>query len=100
MQITRTDNSSTSVTLKITADTAELEPIKKHVLGHFAGKVSIPGFRGGTAPSSLLEKYVDQKALADEFMEHALNSLYRRAIEQEELRSVAAPRIELKKFVP
>jgi trigger factor len=33
-------------------------------------------------------------------MEHALNQLYGRAVDQEKLRTVAAPKIDVKKFVP
>ncbi len=100
MNVTRTDQSPTHVVLNITGEAAELEPIKNHTLSHFAGQVKVPGFREGTAPSQLLEKHVDQKALADEFIEHALNSLYGRAVAQENLRPVASPRVEIKKFVP
>lgn len=99
MQITRTNHSPTSVSLKISASAAELEPIKKHVLNHFSD-VKVPGFRAGKAPANLIEKNIDQRVFMDEFMEHALNELYRRAVEQESLRPVGQPNIELKKFVP
>jgi trigger factor len=38
--------------------------------------------------------------LLDEFMEHALNELYRRAIDQEQIKPIATPNVQLKKFVP
>ncbi|MBI2588687.1 trigger factor [Candidatus Saccharibacteria bacterium] len=100
MQVTRTDKSSTHVNLIISADQYDLTPIKNHVLGHFADKVKVPGFREGTAPAALVEKHVDQRALSDEFIEHALNQLYGKAIDQEKLRPAAKPEVQLKKFVP
>ncbi len=100
MTITKTDKSPTQVHLKVAADQQDLTPIKNHVLGHFAGKVKVPGFREGTAPTALLEKHIDQRALADEFIEHALNSLYGRVIDQEKLRPASKPEVHLKKFVP
>ena len=100
MQITRTNNSSTNVGLKIVADAKDLEPIKAHSLRHFASQVKIPGFRTGTAPLAVLEKHVDPKALTDEFLEHAMNELYRKAITQENLRPVGQPDVKLTKFVP
>lgn len=100
MQVTRTDNSPTEVTLKVTADEKDLAPIKTHVLTHFAGSVKVPGFRAGTAPSAILEKRIDQQALQNEFLEHAVNDLYRRAAVGEKLKPVASPNIQIKKFVP
>ncbi len=100
MQITRTDKSANGISLLIRADTADLTPIKNHVLGHFASKVKVPGFREGTAPAALVEKHVDQRALADEFIEHALNQLYTQAIDREKLRTASKPQVSIKKFVP
>lgn len=100
MQISKTFQTPTSVKLVITPAEAELAPIKRHVLGHFAKQVKIPGFRAGRAPSHMIEKAIDQQALANEFLEHAMNSFYGRAIEHENLRPVAQPKVELKKFVP
>ncbi|OGL26318.1 trigger factor [Candidatus Saccharibacteria bacterium RIFCSPHIGHO2_12_FULL_49_19] len=100
MQISRTTLSPTQVKLKITANQQELESIKQHVLGHFARSVKVPGFRAGRTPARIIEKQVDQKALADEFLDHAMNGLYRKALETEDLRPVAAPDVKLKKFVP
>jgi len=100
MQITRENNSSTSVLLSVSATAAELETIKRHVLGHFARDVKVPGFRAGHAPANVIEKHVDQQVLLNEFMEHALNDLYRKAIETQKLRPVGQPDVEVKKFVP
>ncbi|MBI2592533.1 trigger factor [Candidatus Saccharibacteria bacterium] len=100
MRISKTEESATRLKLLITADQFDLTPIKDHVLKHFASKVKVPGFRVGTAPVALIEKHVDQRALADEFIEHALNSLYGRAIDQEKLRPASRPEVHLKKFVP
>ncbi|MEX2006969.1 MAG: trigger factor [Candidatus Saccharimonadales bacterium] len=100
MQVSRTDISPTMVRLTVETGEPELLPIKTHVLGHFAGSVNVPGFRAGKVPTYLLEKHVDQRALLDEFMEHAVNSLYRRAVESEKLRPVLPPKVEVKKFVP
>ncbi|HET9721751.1 MAG TPA: trigger factor [Candidatus Saccharimonadales bacterium] len=100
MRVSRTQDSPTKVTLTVTADTADLSPIHRHVLGHFRRNVKVPGFRTGKAPVELVEKNVNQQALLDEFMEHALNELYRQAISAEKLRPTATPDVQLKKFVP
>lgn len=100
MQVTKTVKSTTEVVLEISASEADLAPIKRHVLSHFAGRVKVPGFRAGKAPLNMIEKHVNQQAVLDEFMEHALNELYGRALEHEKVRPAADPKVELKKFVP
>lgn len=100
MQITRTNKGPTDIHLKITASEEELASIKRHVMGHFAREVKIPGFRTGKAPQYVIEKNIDQQALHNEFLEHAFNELYRRAVDQEKIRPIGQPKVELKKFVP
>jgi len=99
MRVTREDKSPTKVMLKVSADTADLEPIHRHVLSHFKN-VKVPGFRAGKAPANLVEQSISQQQLLDEFMEHALNELYRRAVDMEGLRPIATDNVQLKKFVP
>jgi trigger factor len=99
MRVTREDKSPTKVVLKVEADANDLEPIRKHVLSHFKD-VKVPGFRVGKAPASMIEQSVNQQRLLDEFMEHALNELYRRAVDMENLRPIATDNVQLKKFVP
>jgi trigger factor len=48
----------------------------------------------------MIEQNVNQQAFLDEFMEHALNELYGRAVNQENIRPINQPKVELKKFVP
>jgi trigger factor len=100
MRVVRKDNSPTNITLTVEGETADLEPIHHHVLGHFKHTVKVPGFREGKAPLEMVEKYVDQQRLMDEFMEHALNELYRRAVDEENIRPINTPNVQLKKFVP
>jgi trigger factor len=100
VKVTKTDNSPSNVTLLLSADAADLAPIKRHVLSHFTDKVKIPGFRAGKAPIELVEKHANQQALLDEFMEHALNDLFRSAVESQAIRPIGQPDVKLKKFVP
>jgi len=99
MRVTREDKSPTKVLLKVEADGADLEPIRKHVLSHFKN-VKVPGFRAGKAPAGMIEQSINQQQLLDEFMEHALNELYRRAVDMENLKPITTDNVQLKKFVP
>ncbi|HEX5447956.1 MAG TPA: trigger factor [Candidatus Saccharimonadales bacterium] len=100
MRVTRKDDGPSKIVLTIEGQAGDLEPIRRHVLSHFTKNVKVPGFRAGKAPENLIEKHVNQQALLDEFMEHALNELYRRAVEQENIRPLSTPNVQLKKFVP
>src|SRR5581483_10258453 len=100
MRVSRQDNSPTKITLTVVGEAADLEPIRRHVLGHFKHSVKVPGFRAGKAPLEMVEKYANQQRVMDEFMEHGLNELYRRAIDEEQIRPVSSPSVKLKKFVP
>jgi trigger factor len=75
MHVVKESDSPTKNRLVVTATAEDLAPIKSHVLGHFRKNVKVPGFRPGKAPISLIEKNIDQKALIDEFLEHAVNDL-------------------------
>ncbi|MBX4196937.1 trigger factor [Candidatus Saccharibacteria bacterium] len=99
MRVTREDKSPTRIIIKVAAEAADLEPIHQHVLSHFKN-VKVPGFRAGKAPANLVEQNISQQQILDEFMEHALNELYRRAVDQEQVRPISTPNVKLKKFVP
>ena len=88
------------ITLQIIANDSEIESIKRHVVGHHAASSKIPGFRSGKAPLAIVERNADQNALSNDFLDHALNSLYRQALESEGLRPVGEPKVTLGKFVP
>jgi trigger factor len=100
MHVTRTDVSSTQVTLTVEAAEATLAPIKNQILEKLAKNVKLPGFRPGTAPIGLVEKNVDQTQLQTEFLDEAMTQLYAKATEQESIRPVTRPEVSIKKFVP
>lgn len=86
--------------ISIVADHDQLANVKSHVLLKFSKQVKVPGFRQGKAPSELVEKNVEPSMLQSEFLEHAINDLYPQAIAEADVRPIANPEIEIKKFVP
>src|SRR4051812_3750653 len=100
MQLKREQLTSTRTKLSITAEQAELDRVKEHVLGDFSKNVKVPGFREGKAPPHLIEKQADQAALQSQFVDHAVNDLYADAVRREMLRPVANPQVSITKFVP
>lgn len=100
MHLTKQSLSPTKVKLEVKAEPDDLNPIHQAILKRFARSAKVPGFRAGKAPLQMVEKHIDQKLLADEFLNDAVNRLYGVAIEQERLRPVGRPDISLKSFVP
>jgi trigger factor len=100
MQISRTQPSPNTTKLTVKADQKEMDIAKQAVLTRLSATVKVPGFRPGKAPTNLVEKQIDPNAFQAEFMDQLINQLYIAAVEQEKLRPVAQPKIEVSKFVP
>jgi trigger factor len=100
MHVSRTSPKDTEAVLTITANEADLSPIKQRVLKRLAKDMKLAGFRKGNVPLNLVEKNLDPQAFQSEFLDEALNRLYGTVLEQESLRPVDNPKVELKKFVP
>jgi trigger factor len=101
MRVTVDYTNETRAQLLIVAEDAELQRIKEHVLKELGERnANIPGFRKGKAPLSLIEKQLDPNLVQSEFIEHVVNDLYGKAIDQEKLRPVAQPEVNITKFVP
>lgn len=100
MQVTKKNLSDTKVQLVLVADAEQLKTAKQETLQHLAGEVKMAGFRQGKAPLSLVEKNVNPATLQAEFLDRAMNLMYVTALQQENLRPVAQPQVNITKFVP
>jgi trigger factor len=100
MQVNKKNLSETKVQLTVVADPALLKAAKKEALEHLAQDMKLPGFRPGKAPAAVVEKNANPAALQTEFLDRAMNAVYGAVIDQEKLRPVAQPKVEVKKFVP
>ncbi len=101
MQITKESLEPTKVKLTIVADAKLLSDVKTETLTHLAkDHVKIQGFRNGKAPLNLVEKSVDPSLLQSEFLDAALNRVYGQVLDEEKLRPVAQPAVNVTKFVP
>jgi trigger factor len=77
-----------------------MEPAKVAVLTELSKEVKLAGFRKGHAPAGMVEKVVDQQLLQSKVIDRVVNDLYVAGIEQEKLRPVAPPEVNVTKFVP
>ncbi|HYH75646.1 MAG TPA: trigger factor [Candidatus Saccharimonadales bacterium] len=100
MQVTKKNLSETKVQLTLVADAEQLQAVKKVALEHVAKDLKLPGFRQGKIPLNLVEKNANPAALQTEFLDHIMNDMYVKALQDENLRPVAQPEVKVLKFVP
>jgi len=100
MQVTRNNISDTKVQLTLVADKAQLDETKQQTLRAISKSLKLPGFRAGKAPLQLVEKNADPNTLQQDFMERAMNAMYGKALDDENIRPVSQPQVTVKKFVP
>jgi trigger factor len=100
MNVEREQLSETKVKLSFKAEASELNASKLKSLKKLSGEVKVPGFRPGKAPMSMVEKYLPSSTLQSDFLDEAINKVYVDGIQQENLRPVAQPNINVTKFVP
>jgi len=100
MHITKVQKTPNLVELTITANEADLSPVKANTLKKLAPGIKLAGFREGKVPLNMVEKNLDQAAFQSEFLDAAVNALYNQALNTENLRPVANPEMSLTKFVP
>lgn len=100
MQVARKDISDTKVELTVVLGLEELTHAKQHELQEQAKKMKVAGFRQGKAPLSVVEKQLDENQLQASVINHAINDFYSRAIEEQKLRTLEQPKVEVSAFVP
>ncbi len=100
MQAHKTQLSDTRIKLILEADQQLLDDVRRETLLRLKRDVKIPGFRTGKVPLELIEKSVNQQTLQSEFLDAALNRMYGAALQEQNVRPVAQPQVNIKKFVP
>lgn len=100
MKVTSEKMENCQVCLNIEASSDELDNSLNEAYRHLANRVSVPGFRKGKVPRTILEQRVGKGALLDEALEHLIPRLYQQAVESQELDPIAEPQIELTQTSP
>lgn len=94
MKVTIERIPESQVRLEIAADPEEQNEAIEKAYRKVAREVVIPGFRKGKAPRSMIERYFGREMVIDEANRELMDSLYRRAIEQEDLVPVGEPELD------
>jgi len=100
MKVTTKKLTTTQYELSFSVDEPTLKLAKEHSINKLSKGVKLAGFRAGKAPRHMVEKAIDVQLLQNEFINEALNHSLSNVLEDEKIRPVTQPKIELVKFVP
>ncbi len=76
----------------------ELKPSLDAAYQRIAKQVSVPGFRKGKVPPTVIDRQVGRGAVLDEAINDALPKLYVQALQDNDLQPLAQPEIDITKF--
>jgi len=99
MKISQTQKNST-VIISVLADENDFAPTVKSVYNQLRQNVSAKGFRPGKAPNEVIDKQLGADTVQNEILEALAEKAYRQALEQEDIRPISHPHVEIKKMVP
>jgi trigger factor len=88
------------VELNITAEEDEFAAALDKAISKQARSLQIPGFRKGKAPKAMVIRYFGREAFLRDAADEVMDRLYRQALEQEDLRPVGDPEVEIVDLEP
>ncbi|TAH32048.1 trigger factor [Candidatus Saccharibacteria bacterium] len=100
MKYTAKKLSDTRTKITVTLEEGELKQARALALKHLAPQVKVPGFRKGKVPAGVVEKNIDPTTLANEVVEHAINTAINDIAASEDYRILDRPNVDLKDFKP
>ena len=89
-------NDKNQAVITITVDGASYEKAVADVYKKTASKYSIPGFRKGKAPRSLVEKYYGAGVFFDDALNEVFPEFYEAAVKEHSLEPVSRPDVDIK----
>ena len=95
MIITQEEVVNRQTVLHIELDAAEVDPYLDRGYRRVVPRLSIPGFRKGKAPRSIVERFVGRESLLNEVIDSMVFEMTDRAITERELEAAALPKIEI-----
>ncbi len=94
MKTTVERTSGSEAVLNVELEWAELEKASDRAYRKLAQKYTVPGFRRGHAPRSMLERMLGKEAIYQEGLEEVIETSYRDAIREHALTPLAQPDLD------
>ena len=95
MQVTQEELQQRQAVLHIEVEDADLERYLDRAHRRVVQRVTVPGFRRGKAPRSIVERLVGRDVLLEEALELLLPEVTAKAVEEQGLEMAAPPRVEV-----
>jgi trigger factor len=90
--------SPTRVRLAIEVPFAELEPSLKKAYREIAQQVTVPGFRQGKVPATVIDQRVGRGTVLNEAVQDAIPTQIVAAVREHEVKSLGRPSVEITEF--
>ena len=100
MKVSTEKMENSQLSLQIEAEADEMEKSLDEAYHRLVSRVAVPGFRKGKTPRTILEQHIGRGALLEEAIERLIPKLYREAVESQEIKPIAEPRMEISKSEP
>lgn len=94
MKVTVERPSESEALLNVELDWAELEKASDKAYRRLAQRYTVPGFRPGKAPRTMLERMVGKEAIYQEGLEDLIETTYREAVRQNDLTPLGQPEVD------
>ncbi len=90
--------SPTRVRLAIEVPFAELEPSLKKAYREIGSQVTIPGFRKGKVPNTVIDQRIGRSTILNEAVQSAVPEQLLAAVRHHEVRTIGRPSVEITEF--
>ena len=97
MQVNEVKNDGLSREFSITIAAADIDRLVEDRLGEVGQTVTLPGFRPGKVPMSILKQRFGNAVLG-EVLEKAVNETSQEVLQERDLRPAMQPKIEISSF--
>lgn len=94
--VDRQENGTIKLTIQLPWN--ELKKVREEVIEEAAKNADLPGFRKGKAPREMVEKSLDQTKVTDEVLKRLLPQAYIEAVQNNAIRPIMNPKIQIDKI--
>src|SRR4030042_993090 len=100
MKITNDKTENSQMFLTIEMEPEEVEESMQVAFKRLNKKTRIPGFRKGKAPRGIFELSLGKEYLMEEALNDLIPTAYARAVEEQSIKAIAQPQIEIEQMEP
>lgn len=94
------NQTASQVEFSITVTAQELQSAKTAAIQEVKKDLKAPGFRPGQVPDAIAERQLDQAKLQMDVVEKVLAATFTEAVKGHKIKTLAQPKVDIKKFVP